>query len=148
LTAAHHRLAMARLAFAVVPRAVVDDREIRRTGPTYTVDTLRELAAEKPGAELFLVMGEDQALAITQWREWEEVLRLATLALAQRPDAARHATLQQAGLPGQARTVKLALPSMTENATEIRRKAGQGEDISSLVPPGVAGYMAHHHLYT
>lgn len=147
LTAAEHRLAMARLAFADEPKAIVDDREILRDGPTYTIDTLRELLAEQPGAELFLVMGEDQALALTQWREWEEIVRVATLALAPRPDAGRHATLRQAGLPANARIVRLALPSMAENATDIRRRSAAGEDISSLVPPGVAGYIARHHLY-
>lgn len=148
LTPPNDRLAMARLAFAVVPHAVVDAREIRRDGPTYTIDTLRELRAEKPGADLFLVMGEDQALALTQWREWEEILRMATLALAGRPQAAKHATLAQGGLPTQARVVKLLLPRMSENATDIRRKAAHGEDISSLVPPGVASYISSHHLYT
>ena len=148
LTAASQRLAMARLAFAIVPKVKVDDRETKRSGPTYTIDTLRELLAEKPGCELFLVMGEDQALAITQWREWEEILHLATLALAGRPNAGKHATLAQEGLPAQARVARLQLPGMAENSSDIRRRAGKGEDISSLVPPGVASYIASQHLYT
>jgi nicotinate-nucleotide adenylyltransferase len=61
LTAAEHRIAMTRLAFAHIPQAVVDTREIARSGPTYTVDTLRELRAEYPDAQLYLIMGADQA---------------------------------------------------------------------------------------
>ena len=57
LSAPEHRLAMARIAFADVPRAVIDDRELRRPGPTYTIDTLRELMAERPQAQLFLASG-------------------------------------------------------------------------------------------
>ena len=60
LTEASHRLAMTRLAFTEVPQARVDDREIRRTGPSYTVDTLTEIATEHPGAQLYLLIGEDQ----------------------------------------------------------------------------------------
>ena len=147
LTPAHHRLAMARIAFAVVPHAVVDDREVRRGGATYTVDTLRELQAEHPGAQLFLVMGEDQAIALTQWRDWQEIVRIATLAIAGRPSAGQRATLAPSGLPPGARTTPLQLPSMAESSSEIRSRVARGEDIASLVPPGVASYIASHHPY-
>ena len=147
LTPAHHRLAMARIAFSLVPHAVVDDREIRRSGATHTIDTLRELQAESPGAELFLVMGEDQAIALTQWRDWQEIVRLATLAVAGRPRAEQHATLSTSGLPPGARTAQLQLPSMQENSSDIRARLARGEDIASLVPPGVASYIASHHPY-
>ena len=76
LTPASHRVAMARLAFAGLPQAVLDEREIRREGPSYTVDTLREIAAETPGAALFLVIGADQALAFDRWRAPDEIARL------------------------------------------------------------------------
>jgi nicotinate-nucleotide adenylyltransferase len=72
------RLAMARIAFGDLARTVVDDRELHRAGPTYTIDTLRELGAQYPGAQLYLVMGEDQAVSLTRWRDWQAVLRLAT----------------------------------------------------------------------
>src|SRR5690606_13094395 len=77
LTGAEHRMAMAELAFRPVPGALVDDREIRRPGPTYTVDTLRELAREWPGASLHLLMGEDQAESFTTWRDWQTIAQLA-----------------------------------------------------------------------
>ena len=141
------RLAMARIAFGGLPGVVVDDREVRRHGPTYTIDTLRELAAEQPGATLFLVMGEDQAIALTRWREWEEVLRLADIAVVGRPQAQSHSNLGGPGVPAQARVHRLQLPSMEASATELRRRTACGEDISHLVPPGVASYIAAHSLY-
>jgi nicotinate-nucleotide adenylyltransferase len=140
-TAAEHRLAMARLAFDGLAKTCVDEREIRRSGPTYTVDTLHELQREIPGAELFLVMGEDQARAFTTWHEWAEIARIATLCVAQ-----RGSTAGPLNVPG-AKVVALNLPSMPESATAIRQRASRGEDIASLVPPTVAGYIAAHHLY-
>ena len=148
LTAGAHRLAMAREAFGAVPCAVVDDRELRRAGPTYTIDTLRQLHAERPGAELLLVIGADQAEALHGWRESGEILRLATIAVAARarpdPDAPPFDT---AGLPG-ARVATVELPPMPVSATQVRALAAAGQGISHLVPPGVARYIARHHLYT
>jgi nicotinate-nucleotide adenylyltransferase len=82
LSPAVHRLAMARLAFAGVPHACVDERELQRAGPTYTVDTLRELRLEFPEAELLLVIGADQAESLHSWREGDVIARLATIAIA------------------------------------------------------------------
>lgn len=147
LTPAEHRVAMAGLAFAGVPQAVVDEREIRRAGPTYTVETLRELRAEFPAAGLFLVMGEDQARAFTGWREWEAIAALATLCVAGRRDASA-ATDERFGLPVQARVQPLQLPLMRDSATGIRAALTSGQDIGRLLPGEVAGYIARHHLYT
>ncbi|MES3000418.1 MAG: nicotinate-nucleotide adenylyltransferase [Pseudomonadota bacterium] len=145
LTAPEHRLAMAKIAFDGLSGAVVDDRELKRPGPTYTIDTLRELAAEQPKAELFLVMGEDQARAITQWRDWETVLAMATLCMAERPS---HATGEAPAMPAQARLKNLKLPAMPESATEIRERIAAQKGIDALVPAGVARYIARHHLYS
>jgi nicotinate-nucleotide adenylyltransferase len=144
LSPAEHRLAMARLAFAPLPQAVIDDRELRRTGPTYSVDTLRELKAEHPGATLYLLMGEDQAAGFTRWHAWEEVARLAVLAVAQRGESAGLAALQ--ALPG-VRVEPLLLPRMPDSATEIRARLTAGQDITQLVDPAVASYIARHNLY-
>lgn len=141
LTPARHRLAMAQLAFGDLPKVVVDGRELQRTGSTYTIDTLRELRAEYPGAELFLVMGEDQAAAFTSWREWQAIAALATLCVAQRPQA------HPAALPPQVRVHRLGMPLMDESATGVRARLASGQDIADLVPPGVASYIDQHHLY-
>jgi len=148
LSDAAHRLAMAELAFANVPGARIDDRELRRTGASYTIDTLRELRAADPAAELVLLMGEDQALAFTTWREWQAIARLATLAVAQRGAGPVGAGLQALqALPG-VRAEALQLPLMAESATDIRARAAAGLAIDHLVPAGVASYIARHHLYS
>jgi nicotinate-nucleotide adenylyltransferase len=140
LSPATDRVAMAQVAFRGIPKCVVDERETRRVGATYTIDTLREIQREVPGAELFLVMGEDQVRAFKSWREWEEIARIAKLCVAARPGA------------GLGRTdiafIPLQLPSMPESATEIRRMVADGEDVSSLVPAPVASYIASHPLYS
>ena len=144
LTDAAHRVAMARLAFAAVPRAQVDERELQRQGPTYSVDTLRELQAERPQAQLFLLMGEDQAADFTRWHQWQEVARLAVLAVAGRGSGAGVAAL--AALPD-VRVVALQWPAMPESATDIRARLTRGQDITELVGPAVARYIDSHHLY-
>ena len=144
MSAPEHRLAMCRLTFGGLPRTVIDERELRRPGPTYTIDTLRELNAEHPAAQLFLVMGEDQAAALTRWREWEAILALATICLAARPSPAGAA---QPAFPPQARVQGLQLPHMPQSATEVRERAAAGAGIAHLVPPAVASYIERHHLY-
>jgi nicotinate-nucleotide adenylyltransferase len=147
LSDAAHRLAMAREAFGEVPRAVVDDRELRRSGPTYTVDTLRELRREIPDATLLLVIGADQAEALQGWHESAEILRLATIAVAARarpdPDAPPFDVTR---LPAAAWTA-VELPPMPVSATQIRSRVAAGQGIDQLVPGGVARYIARHHLY-
>jgi nicotinate-nucleotide adenylyltransferase len=144
LTPAPDRLAMTRLAFAGVAGAEVDDRELRRTGPTYSVDTLRELQAEHPGARLHLLMGEDQAAGFTRWHAWQEVARLAVLCVAGRGTGEGVAALR--ALPD-VRVELLELPQMPESATEIRNRLTIGQDIADLVEPAVASYIDSHHLY-
>jgi nicotinate-nucleotide adenylyltransferase len=144
LSPAADRLAMARIAFAGVPRAIFDERELRRAGPTYTVDTLRELQREAPAAELFLVMGEDQSASLTRWHEWQSVLSLAVIAVAARPAPDGEV---RGALPAGARVRPLLLPPMPESATEVRALVGQGASIAHLVPAGVARYIESHHLY-
>ncbi|MBG9386856.1 nicotinate-nucleotide adenylyltransferase [Caenimonas aquaedulcis] len=145
LTPAPHRLAMTQIAFGELPGVIVDDRELKRPGPTYTIDTLRELMAEQPGAELFLVMGEDQAGAITRWREWQAILGMVTLCMADRPS---HAGATPFQVPPEARLRHLEMPAMPESATDIRARAGANEGIDHLVPAGVARYIERHHLYS
>lgn len=143
LSDAAHRVAMAELAFGALPRTVVDARETLRSGATYTVDTLRELQREHPGADLFLVIGEDQSAAFTTWRDWEAIAAMATLAIAARPGAG--ASLSS--LPPQVRAIRLELAAMPISATAIRARLTAGEDAGELVPAPVASYIDRHHLY-
>ncbi|MDP2065645.1 MAG: nicotinate (nicotinamide) nucleotide adenylyltransferase [Burkholderiaceae bacterium] len=151
LSAAHHRLAMARLAFADPPGVVVDDREIRRPGPTYTIDTLRELQAAEPGASLVLVIGTDQAAALPRWRDWQEIVKIAIISVADRDQmTGAKGQFDLENVPG-VRLQPLNLPAMPISATAIRDQIAAGPDglkrVAHLVAPGVARYIEHHHLY-
>jgi len=152
LTDAAHRLAMTRLAFADVPLAQVDPREIERAGPTYTVDTLRELALEYPGAQLFLLMGADQAKALSQWHEIGEITRLAIIAIAERdaPEmslAQGHVHSQLVKPVVQADFRQIVLPLMPHSATDIRTRVASGHPLNALVCEAVARYIQDNHLY-
>jgi nicotinate-nucleotide adenylyltransferase len=148
LTAAEHRLAMCRLAFADVYRAVVDDRETLRSGPTYTIDTLQELQAQYPGAQLYLIMGEDQAKALSTWHRAEDLARAATICVASRSESMGTASPvdSSSGLPGSPLR-QLQLPPSPLNATEIRDLTARGQSVSALVFESVARYIDQHHLY-
>lgn len=147
LSDAVHRLAMARLAFGELPRVTVDAREIERAGPTYTVETLRELQAEFPAAELVLIMGEDQAAALTRWHAWEEILERAIISVAVRGDISMNSKRFDAETLPTARTALLKMQPMDTSATKVRRRAAAGEPIDALVPDSVARYIARHSLY-
>ena len=153
LSPAIHRLAMCRLAFADVPRVVVDDRELHRAGPTFTIDTLRELRAQYPGAQLFLQIGADQAAAFHSWRSAAEIVQMTTVSIAARadPEGAEATFDLKNPLPGlavdPAHIRWLDLPALAHSATEIRHRVAAGLPIDPLVAPPVAGYIANHHLY-
>jgi nicotinate-nucleotide adenylyltransferase len=142
LSAPHHRLAMAERAFAGLPGVVVDDAELRRTGPTYTLDTLQALQRERPQAQLFLIIGADQARSFERWHGWQDILRVAILAVAERDPAAG-----EWHNPGWDPVIRLHMPLSELSATEIRQRCQSGLPIDTLVPPGIADYIAQHGLY-
>ena len=151
LSAPEHRLAMARLAFAGMDRVLVDDREIRRAGPSFTIDTLEALQAENPGAQLYLVIGNDQFAALKTWHRWQAVLEIAIICIADRAGPAR----AEAGFDPEIRLphplLPLQLPLMPVSATDIRRQISSGsagpQGWTHLVPEPVARYIERHHLY-
>ena len=151
LSPAMDRLAMARLAFAGLPRVVVDDRETLRDGPTYTLDTLKALQAENPQATLYLFMGADQFTAFRQWHHWEDILRIAIICIADRGESALASSQLPADFaPGgiwQGRIAFLTLPLMDLSATRIRHTAASGGETGALVPEAVARYISQHQLY-
>jgi nicotinate-nucleotide adenylyltransferase len=153
LSPASDRLAMSKLAFSAIPRVVIDDRELHRAGPTYTIDTLQELAAQYPGALLALQIGADQAVFFHRWHQAQEIARMAYISIAVREsnEAGPVPFDLQQPLPGvafdPARVRVLALPAMPHSATEIRRRAALGLSVDNWVPPAVARYIVSHHLY-
>ena len=156
LSPAADRVAMCHLAFDDLARVKIDEREIHREGPSYTADTLCELAQEYPGAQLFLILGADQLLAFRTWVRWQEVLELATLAVANRAtnigadaplDQAVETDLSRVDLPFE----RLDMPLKNISATAVRARLGQAAQSTAalevLVPEAVAGYISTHHLY-
>lgn len=147
LTDAAHRLAMSRLAFEGLGPVVLDDREIRRAGPSYTLDTLRELRAEHPQAELYLVMGKDQADVLPSWRNWEEIVGLAIICVADRDLLTGQETRFVPPPRMVDRFCKLQMPAMDISATGIRARVANRQGIAPLVSPAVARYIEANHLY-
>ena len=155
LSDAAHRLAMTRLAYAPLPQVVVDEREILRTGPSYTVDTLHELQTEYPQAQLFLLLGDDQRRALPAWHQIGEIGRIAIICAAGR-DMAVRAWNEESGVaptnPPLSDTLQecirtLDMPLMPHSATDIRVLAATEQALTGLVPPAVERYIHEHHLY-
>jgi nicotinate-nucleotide adenylyltransferase len=155
LSPAAHRLAMTRLAYGHLPQVVVDDREMRRTGPSYTVDTLRELAAKYPQAQLYLLLGDDQRRSLSSWHQIGEIGRIAIICAASRDLSVRawNEDLRAPASPPpisdtlQARIRSLDMPLMPHSATDIRVLAAAEQALTGLVPPAVERYIHEHHLY-
>jgi nicotinate-nucleotide adenylyltransferase len=140
VAAAADRLAMLSLAVAGDPRLVADGRELDRPGPSYTIDTLRELGREQPGAALCLLVGADAAGDFPQWREAETIPSLATVVVLTRPGM----TVPDHLLIGET----LEVPAIDISATVVRARCRRGESIRYLVPDAVARYIAERQLYT
>jgi nicotinate-nucleotide adenylyltransferase len=127
------------------PRFSIDARELERTGPSYTVDTLRALHAEQPGTRWWLVIGQDQYARFDTWHEWREIVALAGLAVAARDGLAVRAAPGLAGIQHALRIVEM--PALPHSATTVRARAAAGLDVTALVGTPVARYIADHHLY-
>ncbi len=151
LTAATHRIAMAELAFADLPQARMDERETLRCSATYTIDTLHELQAENPLAELFLLMGEDQWRFFPQWHRFDEIAQIATLLVALRADSMPGKGLKDPVNQGKIEHSTIRMQASPVSATQIRdmvRQLGaQHQELDHLVKPAVARYIAEHRLY-
>ena len=142
------RLEMVELATSGDERFRVLRVELEREGPSYTVDTLRELREREPEADLYLILGADQALALPTWREPEEVLSLATLAVFERGSSNRNTiAIKFARLRGAERVRVLEMPRIDISSTLVRRRAAEGKPIRYLVPDKVASFIGSQNLY-
>ena len=141
------RLEMSRLAIDSESAFEVSDVEIRRGGTSYTADTLRELKRERPGDQLFLVLGWDAARQFSSWREPEEVRRLATIVVVSRPGSeSPDATMLVAAGLDPAKTVLCVRPTPDISGSALRRAIAAGEPVRDLAP-AVKRYIAKHRLY-
>lgn len=133
------RLAMCRLAVEGDDRLDVSDVDIVRGGLTYTVDTLADIAAAHPGAELFFIAGADAVSQLSSWREPERLMKLARFVGVTRPGHVAPA------LPAPHLVVET--PEVGVSSTEVRRRRRIGAPVRYLVPDAVATYIAQHALY-
>lgn len=151
LSAPAHRLAMARLAFESIPHVQVDEREVQRPGPTFTIDTLLALQAENPGARIYLFIGADQFAAFRQWHRWQDILDIAIICIAGRAQSMPAQPQFEAYESRSSRFTLLDLPLMPVSATQIRQLTASGAatagEITRLVPEAVARYISLHQLY-
>lgn len=113
----------------------VDARELQRSGPTYTIDTVTELMAERPGARLWLLLGQDQYARLHTWHQADALRERVQVAVAARDGVAP------------AGATAIPMPRMDLSATAIRAAVARGADVTPLVGAAVARYIAEHRLY-
>ena len=137
-----HRYLMTVIATASNPRFTVSRVDIDRAGDTYTIDTLRDLHAARPDAELFFITGADALAQILSWKDAEELWELAHFVGVTRPGY----QLSEAGLPEDRVTLQ-EVPAMAISSTDCRTRVQDGEPVWYLVPDGVVQYINKHRLY-
>lgn len=177
LSPAVDRLAMCELAFAGLPGVRVDDRELRRSGPSYTIDTLEALRAELPNCELFLLIGGDQWASFSSWHRWQDILELASLTVVERlqgtnltreegnmaelkpqapaaiqvpvswPPSAKVLRLDVSAMPISATAIRQKLASYNVNTSASTTAAVTDPQLASVLPEPVARYISLHGLY-
>jgi nicotinate-nucleotide adenylyltransferase len=155
------RLAMLKLALPDSPEYAVDDREVKREGFSYMVDTLSEIHREEPKACLLLMIGQDAANTLDSWHEWRRLFELAHLVIMRRPNSKHHYSTSlheelKPRLIDQAADLRkdsagLVLPveltQLAISSTDIRRRIGLGLSPRYLLPDPVIGYIRKHILY-
>lgn len=139
---AEHRYLMTVIATASNPRFTVSRVDIDRGGPTYTIDTLRDLRAERPEADLFFITGADALSAILTWKDAEELFDLAHFVGVTRPG---HELTRQ-GLPD-GRVSLMTVPALAISSSDCRDRVERGQPVWYLVPDGVVQYIGKHRLY-
>ncbi len=139
---AEHRYLMTVIATASNPRFWVSRVDIDRAGPTYTADTIRDIAAQRPGVELYFITGADALGQILSWERAEEALKLARFIGVTRPGY----ELTDAHLPTDSVTL-LDVPAMAISSSDCRERVQQGHPVWYLVPDGVVQYINKHRLY-
>ena len=145
ITAAEDRYLMTVIATASNPRFSVSRVDIDRGGPTYTMDTLRDLREQFPNAQLYFITGADALSSIMSWRDWEHMFELAEFVGVTRPGY----ELSEDMFPEeiQRRVHLIEIPAMAISSTDCRERSGQGRPVWYLVPDGVVQYIGKNQLY-
>ena len=147
VTAARHRIAMIRRAITDFDGFDIDEREIARSGPSYTVDTMAEVRAENPTAKLFFLIGADSLHDLPKWREIEWLAQLVTFIVARRGGEDFEEARRQATTVAGLEWIELDVTPPTISSTEIRRRLRHGETIAQGAPASVIVYAREERLY-
>lgn len=145
ITDTKHRVAMLELAIAGHPSFKLSRLELERTGPSYTVETLREVRESHPDVEIFLLLGGDSIRDFTTWREPKEIARLAALVAVNRGTAELADIPTDIVAPEGRRDVHM--PAIDISASDLRQRVATGRGIRYLVPRAVELYIQQHGLY-
>jgi nicotinate-nucleotide adenylyltransferase len=145
--AAHQRLAMVTLLAGADPRFGVDAVELDRAGLSYTVDTLETFAQRFPKAERFFLIGEDAMAAFGAWRNPEQILKLAKLAILRRQGGVGSVSTVDSEPSLPSGTIALATRLVDVSSTEIRDRVRSGKSIRGFVPESVAAFIETERLY-
>lgn len=140
VTPAVDRLAMVEAAVGDVPGLKAGRDEIDRGGPSYTADTLTGLASRYPGVALFTVVGDDAASGVASWERFDEVRRLSTLVVVDRPGC-------QTPVDASLGWVRVESPRLEVSSTDLRARCGDGRPLAFLVPDAVLSVIASRALY-
>ncbi|CAM2958745.1 nicotinate-nucleotide adenylyltransferase [Skermania piniformis] len=149
VSSAEDRYLMTVIATASNPRFSVSRADIDRDGPTYTVDTLRELGSQHPTAQLYFITGADALASILSWQDWPELFDLAKFVGVSRPGyelGIRHLEEYLRDYPDRAVTL-IEVPALAISSTECRRRAAEHRPVWYLVPDGVVQYISKRRLY-
>lgn len=149
ITPAAVRLEMARAAVAGVPGVEVSDIEVRRAGPSYTIDTIEALQAEDAGRALVVVLGADAAAGLPTWHRHRDVLAAVSLAVLDRGDTPPGPGDGEEGEGdlAAARREPVAMRRIDVSSTELRERVRQGRSVDVLVPAAVLAVVDRHGLY-
>lgn len=150
LTSDTHRLNMIRLAVKSIDWIEIDDRELRRGGISYTVDTVRELAETHAGIDLFFIIGTDSLRELSTWCSIREIVKLVTFVTVPRdeqPFRTTYPALEEKLQGTPLRVLPLTTPPLPISSTEIRQRTVERRSLEGLVPSPVADYIEAHALY-
>ncbi len=142
LSAPVHRRSMLRLALSGNPRFALSDFELKASGPSYTIRTLRYFRKKYPSIRLFLLMGGDAFLTFQQWKDWKRIAALCAIAVARRRGAAKISERFVRSLNAEVHILRSSIPAVSSTALRRRKFS-----VSSL-PPGVGRYIQAHGLYS
>ena len=145
ISPAEDRYLMTVIATASNPQFNVSRVDIDRGGPTYTIDTLRDLQVDYPDAQLYFITGADALSSIMSWHDWEAMFTLAEFVGVTRPGYELTEDMLPADI--QERVHLLDIPAMAISSTDCRARAAEGRPVWYLVPDGVVQYIAKHELY-